>query len=106
MEVIVRSDRGLEVGQVLCEATDDALSHLDQSPTGQIVREVSTEDLGAIDNIDGSRNAKLSACQKHIEALGLDMKLVDVEQLFGGERLVVFYPVSYTHLTLPTIYSV
>ena len=91
MEVIVRSDRGLEIGQVLCEATDDALSHLDQSPTGQIVREVSTEDLGAIDNIDGSRNAKLSACQKHIEALGLDMKLVDVEQLFGGERLVVFY---------------
>jgi cell fate regulator YaaT (PSP1 superfamily) len=91
MEVIVRTDRGIEVGQVLCEATDDALSHLDQPATGHVVREVSTEDLSAIDGIDGSRRAKIEACQKHIETLGLDMKLVDVEQLFGGERVVVFY---------------
>ena len=91
MEVIVRSDRGLEVGQVLCEASDDALSHLDSPPTGQIVREVSTEDLGAIDGIDGSRREKIESCQQHIETLGLDMKLIDVEQLFGGERMVVFY---------------
>lgn len=91
MEVIVRSDRGLEIGQVLCEATDDALSHLDQAPSGQIVRQVSNEDLTTIEGIDGSRHSKLAACQKHIDALGLEMKLVDVEQLFGGERLVVFY---------------
>lgn len=91
MEVIVRSERGLEIGQVLCEATDDALSHLDQPPSGQIVRKVSDEDLATIDGIDSSRKSKLEACQKHIDALGLEMKLVDVEQLFGGERLVVYY---------------
>jgi cell fate regulator YaaT (PSP1 superfamily) len=91
MEVIVRSDRGLEVGQVLCESTEDALSHLDQPASGQIVRAVSSEDLNEINHIDGSRNEKLIVCQKHIDALGLEMKLVDVEQLFGGERLVVFY---------------
>lgn len=91
MEVIVRTDRGVEVGQVLCEASDDSLSHLDQPPTGHIVREVSSDDLSAIDGIDGSRRAKLEACQKHIDSLGLEMKLVDVEQLFGGERLIVFY---------------
>ena len=91
MEVIVRSDRGLEVGQVLCEASDDSLSHLDSPPTGHIVREVSSEDLGAIDGIDGTRRAKIESCQKHIDSLGLKMKLIDVEALFGGERLVVFY---------------
>lgn len=91
MEVIVRSDRGLEVGQVLCEASDDSLSHLDQPASGQIVREVSTDDLGAIDGIDDSRRAKIDSCQRHIESLNLEMKLIDVEQLFGGERLVVFY---------------
>ena len=91
MEVIVRSDRGVEVGQVLCEATEDSLSHLDQAPSGQIVREVSTEDAAAIDSIDGVRRSKLAACQKHIDALNLDMQLVDIEQLFGGERMVVFY---------------
>ena len=91
MEVVVRTDRGVEIGQVLCEATDDALSHLDQPPTGQVVRQVMDEDLKAIDDIDGARQKKLQSCQKHIDALGLDMKLIDVESLFGGERLVVFY---------------
>ena len=91
MEVIVRTDRGLEVGQVLCEATDDALSHLDQPPTGQIVREVMAEDLSAIDGIDETRNSKIETCEKHVAELGLNMKLIDVESLFGGERLVVFY---------------
>ena len=91
MEVIVRTDRGIEVGQVLCEATEDALSHLDQPATGHVIREVSNDDVVSIDGIDGDRKEKLAICQKHIEALNLDMKLIDVEQLFGGERLVVFY---------------
>ena len=91
MEVIVRTDRGIEVGQVLCEATDDALSHLDQPATGHVIREVSNDDVSSIDGIDGDRKKKLAICQKHIEALKLDMKLIDVEQLFGGERLIVFY---------------
>ncbi len=90
-EVIVRSDRGLEVGQVLCEASDDALSHLDNPPSGHIVRSVSDDDLDSINDLDGTRRDKIDACQKHIDALGLEMKLVDVEQLFGGERIVVFY---------------
>lgn len=91
MEVIVRSDRGLEVGQVLCEATDDALSHLDRPAIGQIVRQVTNGDTGTIDSLDTARKYKLSSCQKHITTLNLDMKLVDVESLFGGERLIVFY---------------
>lgn len=91
MEVIVRTDRGIEVGQVLCEATEDALSHLDQPATGHVIREVSNDDVVSIDGIDGDRKKKLAICQKHIEALNLEMKLIDVEQLFGGERLVVFY---------------
>ena len=90
-EVIVRSDRGVEVGQVLCEATDDALSHLDQPTAGSIVRMVTSEDAQNIDSIDQLRLDKIKACQTHIEQLGLDMKLVDIETLFGGERIVVFY---------------
>ncbi len=91
MEVIVRSNRGLEVGQVLCEATEDALSHLDQPPSGHIVRVVSDDDASQASHIDGARKNKLETCQKHIDELKLDMDLVDVEQLFGGERLIVFY---------------
>ena len=90
-EVIVRTNRGLEAGIVLCVASDDALSHLDQPPTGQIIRILGTDDASAVDQIDGQRNEKLEVCEKHIKALGLEMKLVDIEQLFGGERIIVFY---------------
>lgn len=90
-EVIVRSERGLEVGQVLCEATDDALSHLDQPPSGQIIRSVTSDDDNELQHIDSYRQQRLATCEKHIAELNLDMQLVDIEQLFGGERLVVFY---------------
>ena len=90
-EVIVRSNRGLEVGLVLCEAADDALSHLDNPPTGQIVREVSVDDATEISHISNSRDTKLEICEKHISDLDLDMKLVELEQLFGGERLIIYY---------------
>ena len=91
MEVVVRSDRGLEIGQVLCEATDDSLSHLDKPAVGSIVRLVSDDDAQGIDRIDSARTKKLDACQRHIDASGLDMKLVEVEQLFGGERTIIYY---------------
>ena len=51
-EVIVRTNRGLEAGIVLCVAHDDALSHLDQPPTGQIIRVLSGDDANAVVHID------------------------------------------------------
>jgi cell fate regulator YaaT (PSP1 superfamily) len=91
MEVIVRSDRGLELGLVLCLATDDALSQLDQPAVGQIIREVGKDDINEFDHIEKTRKSKLEACERAIKSLGLAMKLIDVEQLFGGERIVVYY---------------
>lgn len=90
-EVILRTDRGLELGLILCAATDDALSQLDQPPVGPIIREVSKDDLNEIEHIARTRQSKLSACSKAIAELGLAMKMIDIEQLFGGERIVVYY---------------
>ncbi len=89
--VIVRSPRGLEVGRVLCEAGNDALNHLDDPPTGQIVRLVTGDDANEVNRIDDSRLKKIEIVEQQIEKLGLEMKLIDVEQLFGGERMIVFY---------------
>ena len=90
-EVIVRSNRGLETALVLCEATEDALSHLDQPPTGQIVRAITDTDLDEAAHIDSKLKDKFEQCQTRIDELGLEMKLVDIEQLFGGERVIVYY---------------
>jgi cell fate regulator YaaT (PSP1 superfamily) len=91
MEVVIRSERGVEVGQVLCESTEDELSHLDQPPSGTIVRAVGDEDAVAIDAIESQRLKEIASCQKHVDALGLEMKLIEVERLLGGQRIVVYF---------------
>ena len=91
MEVVIRSQRGVEVGQVLCESTEDALSHLDQPPSGTIVRALGEDDAQAVDQIESARLKEIASCQKHVERLGLDMKLIEVERLLGGQRMVVYY---------------
>lgn len=89
--VVARTNRGLETGIVLCEATDDALAHLDQPPSGQILREMSDDDAHELARLESSRQEKMQLCQKHIDRFELGMELVDLEHLFGGERIVVYY---------------
>lgn len=90
-QVVVRSNRGLEVGEVLCEATEDTLSQLDSPPSGSILRVVSPEDRRQLEQLAEQREQRIASCKREIAALGLQMKLVEFEQLLGGERIVVYY---------------
>lgn len=90
-QVVVRSNRGLEVGEVLCAATEDALSQLDSPPAGAILRTLSTEDQQQLERLTELRTKRVASCKREIESLGLQMKLVELEQLLGGERVVVYY---------------
>lgn len=90
-EIIVRSNRGIETGLVLCEATDDALAHLDQPPVGHILRIMSDDDANELARIEQTRDDKVTKCQKHVDDLNLAMQLVELEQLLGGDRIVVYY---------------
>ena len=89
--VIVRSNRGLETASVLCEATEDALSHLDDTSSGQILRGMTEQDLNEFAHLQETRDEKLKTCQRHIEKFQLEMELVEIEHLFGGERVIVYY---------------
>jgi cell fate regulator YaaT (PSP1 superfamily) len=89
--VIARTNRGLEAGDVLCEATETAVGQLASPTQGQILREMSPEDLNERKHIDSSARDELDVCRKHVVKLGLPMQLVDVEHLFGGERVIVYY---------------
>jgi len=89
--VIARTPRGVEVADVLCEATEDALAHLDNPPSGQILRRVEDDDLQALRDLDARRNEFFDTCHSEITSLALAMKLIDVELLFGGDRVVVYY---------------
>lgn len=90
--VIARTGRGQEAGEVLCEATDHALSQMEEEPrTGQILRLLSADDDHEIQKIGEQQASERDICAKHIAALELDMQLVDVERIYGGERVVVYF---------------
>ncbi len=89
--VIVRTQRGLEVGQVLCEADVESQSQLKDSPGGQIIRGMSDQDENELEHMLQRQRDEFAACQKHIRELGLAMDLVDIEHIFGGERVIVYY---------------
>lgn len=90
-QVIARTPRGLEAGEVLCEATDEAISRLVEPTQGQILRQMTGDDVRDLRKMFEQERREYDICQREIERLGLDMKLVDVEHLYGGERVVVYY---------------
>ena len=89
--VVARTQRGLEAGEVLCEATDGAVSQLDEPASGQILRRMSSDDANELAHIQAQEREEFETCQQHVAQLGLSMELVDIEHLFGGERVVVYY---------------
>jgi len=91
MRVIARTDRGLEVGDVLCEATPETVEQLKDPGAGQIFREMTAEDRNELARIQQQAREEFDVCQRHIDQLGLRMHLVDVEHLFGGERVLIYY---------------
>ncbi|MCE5269106.1 MAG: signal peptidase [Planctomycetaceae bacterium] len=89
--VIARTDRGLEAGEVLCEASESVLGQIDDPASGQILREMTAEDRHELIRLKKHSREQFDICRQHVERLGLKMQLVDVEYLFGGERIVVYY---------------
>jgi len=90
-KVIARTSRGLEVGEVLCEAGQDKSDESKVASEGQILREMTAEDANEAEHIQASAKSEFNLCRQHVEQLGLQLQLVDVEHLFGGERIIVYY---------------
>jgi len=89
--VIARTPRGLEAAEVLAEATDEQAKLLESAPGGQIMREMSVEDANELTHLQQREATAFETCRKHVARLGLPMQLVDLEHVFGGERLVIYY---------------
>ncbi len=90
-QVIARTSRGLESGEVLCEASDAAVASLSDPKQGQIVRRVNDDDVRDLRKMFEQERREYEICDTEIKRLALEMKLVDVEHLYGGERVVVYY---------------
>ncbi len=89
--VVARTDRGLEVGEVLCEATDEAVAHLQDPKRGQLLRLMTSDDERDLGQMHGQERNEFDVCEKVIAEMGLDMRLIDVEHILGGERVIIYY---------------
>jgi cell fate regulator YaaT (PSP1 superfamily) len=90
--VIVRSERGVEWGQVLSAASDQTRAYLGGGePKGNVLREASLEDQTKYDEQRLKEREEFDGCREMIRERNLAMQLVDAEHLFGDDRLVFYY---------------
>lgn len=90
--VIVRGDRGHEWGTVLCTATDQTRTYLgSNSDQGRVVRLANAEDEANRDKAAAFEKEAFVGGLAAIRERNLQMQLVDVEQVIGGERLIFYY---------------
>lgn len=90
-QVIARTDRGLETGEVLCEATDAVVERMTDPRRGQVLRAMSADDRRDATHLAEQQTREFQVCKERITAMNLPMELVDVEHVFGGERIVIYY---------------
>lgn len=107
-KIIIKTPRGMELGDVVgpfnykaghFKSTSDQVDEYfckktKESPMsdgGTFVRYATKEDLMEAKHLEASSRDELKCCEKFIKEMNLDMKVVDAEHLFGGERIVVYF---------------
>ncbi len=89
--VILRTERGLESGVVLCPATPEAVRAATDPTRGQVVRPVNAQDEKRLSDLVGIHDREFARTEALIREHKLPMQLVDLEHLFGGERAVFYF---------------
>lgn len=106
-KVIISTERGIEIGEqvsLTCHGCDKGVSR-DQMreyaqasggdayrlKSGRILREAAPDDLLEMRHIEDGVFEKLQTCRALAADFGLDMKVVDCEHIFGGERIVFYF---------------
>ena len=90
-EVVVRTERGLELGQVLCPSTSRAVELIGEPTRGRIVRVQTERDRAERERLREAERGEMETCTRFVEQRRLQMELVDVEHLFGGERIIFYF---------------
>jgi cell fate regulator YaaT (PSP1 superfamily) len=89
--VILRTERGQESGEVLCPSTPQAVAAIPEPTRGEILRAATAEDRDKIARVREQQKQQYATGVKLVAQHHLAMQLVDVEFLFGGERLIFYF---------------
>jgi cell fate regulator YaaT (PSP1 superfamily) len=89
--VVLRTERGQENGEVLCPATPQTVAAIPEPTHGDIVRVATAEDHEKIARIKDQQKTQFTKGEELVRQHRLAMQIVDVEYLFGGERLIFYF---------------
>ena len=89
--VVVRSDRGIEMGEVLCPVSDRTKPFMPDQIHGEILRPATAEDNEQEARIALDRDSYFNICLEFVAKRRLQMDLVDLEIIYGRERIVFYY---------------
>ena len=109
-KMVIRSSRGIEMGQMLTTTCANAgcgksisrkqmLEYIENSGgkdypfsnQGKVLRVASAEDVHEQARMDAKKPDMIRMAKRLIIQLDLPMKLVDIELLLGGERIIFYY---------------
>ena len=89
--VVLRTERGQESGEALCPATPQAVAAIPEPTHGDIVRVAGAEDREKMARVQELQKSQFETGSKLVAQHKLAMQIVDVEYLFGGERLIFYF---------------
>jgi len=86
--IIVKSDRGTELGVVVYPAREE----IETENLPKTLRKATPEDEKRWQKVEEEEKpAEYKFCQQRIKELKLPMKLIDVEHIFGRERIIFYF---------------
>lgn len=106
--LVISTDRGLEIGEhvrLTCAGCDQLiprekmLAYAQASSgeetyrvrNGRILRQATEADLAEYRHIESTAPQRLETATTMAQEFGLDMKIVDCEQILGGERIIFYF---------------
>jgi cell fate regulator YaaT (PSP1 superfamily) len=107
--VVIKTDRGLELGYLVGQLTaykggqfrlsDGQIqdyfdeSGIDFTPERvcKFIRYASSADVSEERHLRKIAKEEMECCRKFVKEMGLPMKIVDVEHVFGGERIIFYF---------------
>jgi cell fate regulator YaaT (PSP1 superfamily) len=106
--VVIKTERGLELGTLIgavnskkgdfCLNCNSLEEYYETQPgeyplgrEGKFVRIANEQDLSEEKHINNNAKNEMKRCQEFAKELGLQMKVVDCEHIFGGERIVFYF---------------
>ena len=107
--VVVKTDKGLELGHLVGQLSHykDGRFRLSEEqvasyyvtseiqfntePVGKVVRFATADDISEEQHLQAITAEEIESCERIAEELGLRMKIIDAEHIFGGERIVFYF---------------